>query len=133
MIGAVADTHVAVWYIFGDARLSRTALDFIEDCVERGARVGVSAISLVEVVYLIEKRRLPGPTLTRMLKALREADGVLQEIPLDSAIAEHVPRLPRHDVPDFPDRIIAATALRLDVPIISRDRKIRAAGLKTVW
>jgi PIN domain nuclease of toxin-antitoxin system len=41
--------------------------------------------------------------------------------------------IPREDVPDMPDRIIAATGLRLGVPIISRDRNIRAANLETIW
>ena len=39
----------------------------------------------------------------------------------------------RAEVPDMPDRMIAATALYLDVPVISRDSRILAASLKTVW
>jgi predicted nucleic acid-binding protein len=42
-------------------------------------------------------------------------------------------RIARSDVPDMPDRIIAATALYLAIPIISRDRKIRASDLTTIW
>ena len=37
------------------------------------------------------------------------------------------------EVPDMPDRIIAATALHLRVPIISRDGKIRASQFETIW
>jgi PIN domain nuclease of toxin-antitoxin system len=33
----------------------------------------------------------------------------------------------------MPDRIVAATAVYFDVAVISRDRRIRAASLKTVW
>jgi predicted nucleic acid-binding protein len=33
----------------------------------------------------------------------------------------------------MPDRIIAATALHLGVPVITRDRKIRASNLKSIW
>jgi predicted nucleic acid-binding protein len=36
-------------------------------------------------------------------------------------------------VPDLPDRVIAATALHLDVPLISRDHNIKLPGLKTIW
>jgi len=36
-------------------------------------------------------------------------------------------------VPDMPDRIIAATALHLDLPLVTRDRAIQAAGLKAIW
>ena len=39
----------------------------------------------------------------------------------------------RDEVPDVPDRIIAATALALGVPLFSRDRKIRASQVQTIW
>jgi predicted nucleic acid-binding protein len=42
-------------------------------------------------------------------------------------------RVRREDVPDMPDRIIAATALALDLPLVTRDGKIRAAGIRTIW
>jgi PIN domain nuclease of toxin-antitoxin system len=32
-----------------------------------------------------------------------------------------------------PDRIIAATALTLNLPLITRDAAIRAAGIETIW
>jgi PIN domain nuclease of toxin-antitoxin system len=33
----------------------------------------------------------------------------------------------------MPDRIIAATAVSLQVPIISRDGYIRASAVQTIW
>jgi PIN domain nuclease of toxin-antitoxin system len=33
----------------------------------------------------------------------------------------------------LPDRIIAATAVHLGVPVISRDRKIQSSSIATVW
>jgi hypothetical protein len=33
----------------------------------------------------------------------------------------------------MPDRMVAATAVYFDVPVISRDGGIRAASLKTIW
>jgi PIN domain nuclease of toxin-antitoxin system len=42
-------------------------------------------------------------------------------------------KIPRNEVPELPDRIIAATATLLAVPLISRDRTIRASSVKTVW
>jgi hypothetical protein len=38
----------------------------------------------------------------------------------------------RSPVPDMPGRMVAATAVYFDVPVISRDRRIRAASLKTI-
>lgn len=38
------------------------------------------------------------------------------------------------DVPDMPDRIVAATALKLGLPLLTRDRKIRLAlGTRALW
>ena len=33
----------------------------------------------------------------------------------------------------MPDRIIAATALSLNLPLVTRDGDIRASGVKTIW
>ena len=39
----------------------------------------------------------------------------------------------RNEVPDLPDRIISATAVALRVPLVSRDGKIRASQIETIW
>jgi len=36
-------------------------------------------------------------------------------------------------VPDMPDRIVAATGIHLGVPFISRDGRIRASSINTIW
>jgi PIN domain nuclease of toxin-antitoxin system len=36
-------------------------------------------------------------------------------------------------LPDLPDRIIAATALRLNLPLVTRDRKIQASQVNSIW
>jgi predicted nucleic acid-binding protein len=51
----------------------------------------------------------------------------------DCRIVEKMASIPRSQVPDMPDRIIAATALQLMVPVVSRDAKIRALNLETIW
>lgn len=131
MILAVADTHALVWALFGDARLSaaaRTALT-----VSGEDKVGVSAISLAEIVYLEEKQRLAGGTFARVAAALADPAGSLEEIPVDTAVIRTMTHVPRSDIPDLPDRIIAASAVHLGVPVISRDGKIRASQLRTIW
>jgi PIN domain nuclease of toxin-antitoxin system len=39
----------------------------------------------------------------------------------------------RTDVPYMPDRIVAARAVYFNVPVVSRDGKIRASTLHTTW
>jgi len=36
-------------------------------------------------------------------------------------------------VRDMPDRMIAATAARLGLPLVTRDRQIQSAGIATIW
>ena len=58
---------------------------------------------------------------------------VFTEITVGQEIAEAMHRIPRHEVPDLPDRVISATALHLDVPLITRDGKIRTSSVPTIW
>jgi len=133
MVSGVVDTHAYVWYLNADQRLSTTAKQFIDAATQAGNEIGVSAIVLVEVVYLVEKGRLPADMLARMIADLHSPDTVFTEIPLSIAVAQALQQVPRSDVPDMPDRIIAATALSLAVPVISRDSKIQAAQIATIW
>jgi hypothetical protein len=55
MIAGVADTHTVLWYLLKDERLSVRALDFMNKVAAAGNDIAVSAISLAEIVYLIEK------------------------------------------------------------------------------
>jgi predicted nucleic acid-binding protein len=41
--------------------------------------------------------------------------------------------IPRDAVPDMPDPIVAATAVYFGLPVISRDGRIRASNVRTVW
>ena len=95
--------------------------------------MGVSTISLSEIVYLSEKKRISPDTFKRLLEVCRDPEKVLAEIPLDSGIIEVMPKIPRSEIPDLPDRIVAATALSLSVPVITRDHKIRISQLESIW
>lgn len=133
MIRAVADTHAVIWYLYNDARLSPVARAWIEGAVEAGEQIALSTITLAEMVYLVEKGRIDAAALSRLATALDESSAVLVEIPIDRHIVQAMTRVPRTNVPDLPDRIIAATALYLGVPLVSRDSRIQASDLRAVW
>jgi PIN domain nuclease of toxin-antitoxin system len=63
MSAVVLDTHAAVWYFLGSARLSATALTAIETAINDGEPVYLPSISIIEVIYLVEKGRLPETAL----------------------------------------------------------------------
>lgn len=133
MIVAVADTHTIIWYLFNDSRLSDTARQLIETAAVNGNQIGVASITLAEIVYLTEKNRIPKQTLKQLLNAMEAENSVLIEIPLDKNVVKALVRVERKQIPDLPDRIIAATALYIQVPVISRDRKIKLSSIQTIW
>ena len=133
MIVGVADTHCVVWYLENDSRLSTPARGFFEQTALGGDEIGVSSISLVEIIYLIEKHKIASESLTRLATGLTDSQSILVEIPLNLSIARTLSRVDSAQIPDMPDRIIAATALHLSVPLISRDGRIRMSAIQTIW
>jgi PIN domain nuclease of toxin-antitoxin system len=130
---AVADTHAAIWYLFADPRLSPSAKAFMESAVSLRRKILVSTITLAEIVYLTEKSRVPTAVYDQLRRALARPQHVFAEAPLTAGIVESMRKVPRSQVPDMPDRIVAATALYFNVPVISRDSRILASDLTTIW
>jgi len=133
MPGAVADTHAVIWYLMDSPRLSPPASAQFEKCRLAGLAIGISSMSIIEIIYLVEKGRIPSSTLPLLEKQLAEPEALLEIIPISRDIASSVQQVPRAQVPDLPDRIIAATALHLGVPLISRDSSIRLSNVETIW
>jgi PIN domain nuclease of toxin-antitoxin system len=133
MPDAVTDTHALIWYLQDDRRLSVAAGACFDDCQTDGGRIRVPSICVVEIVYLSEKHRIPIDTLSAFLIELAAADTILQFAELDLSTVLALQRVPRATIPELADRIIAATAVSLGLPLISRDAAIRASGLTTIW
>jgi PIN domain nuclease of toxin-antitoxin system len=132
-MSAVLDTHTVLWYLENSGELSTLARTTIEDAVREARDVHVSAISLVETVYLVERRRLPLTALELLRAALADPNSGLFVAPLNRSVADVLQNIPRDVVPDMPDRIIAATALHLGLPLVTRDRRLQSAGIQTIW
>jgi PIN domain nuclease of toxin-antitoxin system len=100
MIAGVADTHAALWYLFGDQRLASR-----------------------------QKLHRPGSQFRPQDRSFSHQSG--RDCVSDRK--EPMRQVPRAEVRDMPDRMVAATAVYFGVPVISRDGRIRASSLKTVW
>ena len=130
---AVADTHAVIWYVMADRRLSLRAKAAIDDAAAAGDTILVSGITFVEMVYLVDKGRIDAATYEVVLEALARPRAVLVEAPVDQGIAQAMRKVPRSEVPELGDRVIAATAIAYGVPVISRDGKIRLSSVPTIW
>lgn len=132
-MSAVLDTHSVIWYLHRSTQLSPAALRAIRASVESGRPIFISAISLVETIYLAETGRVPLEALRRLDAEIKSADSGLIIQPVDEGVADSVYKIPRNLVSDMPDRIIAATALHLGLPLVTRDRRLHSAGISTIW
>ena len=82
MIAGVADTHTALWHLYGDARLSARAASFINEAANARQKIAVSSITLAELVYLVEKNRLPLSAYEELTQALADPEHVFTEAAL---------------------------------------------------
>ncbi len=133
MPGIVVDTHTIVWYLEDDPRLSVRAAEALDSATAAGDAILIPSVCLVELTYLIEKHRLPAVVRETLVQTLYDPASPCSLVPLDRAVADALRRVPRNEVPDLPDRIIAATAVALAVPLVSHDSKIRASQVQTIW
>jgi PIN domain nuclease of toxin-antitoxin system len=133
MADAVTDTHGLIWYLEDSPRLGRAARDAFDACDQGEIAIYVPTICLVEIIYLQEKGRIPGELKARLDAELQAGTSGLILADLTPDVANAVAHVPRSQVPDMPDRIIAATALYLGLPLLSRDCAIRLSEVKTIW
>lgn len=130
---AVTDTHGLIWYLQDDPRLGVQASALFDACDAGDSLIYVPTICVVEIIYLQEKGRIPAGLKRQFDRELHRGATGLVLVDLTAEIVDAIPQIPRSRVPDLPDRIIAATALHLGLPVISRDRKIRLSNIRTVW
>jgi PIN domain nuclease of toxin-antitoxin system len=130
----VTDTHALLWHLYEPSRLGRGAQVSFAEADTGTARIYVPALVIAEVIMVAEKGRIPGVTLARVvphLEAMRTSDNypstpLLPDVVLQSRTLT--------SVPDIFDRLIVAEAITRRVPLLSRDRVIRASGLvAVVW
>ncbi len=130
----VTDTHPLLWNLFTPKLLGRAAFAAFR-AVDRGqAKLYVPAIVVSEMVMVIEKGRIPNTTMQDLLDeiSLLELSPLHELLPLlhTTALASRTLTA----LPDIFDRLIVIEALRLGLPLITRDTVIRASGLvNVVW
>jgi PIN domain nuclease of toxin-antitoxin system len=126
----VLDTHAWLWWVSKPSDLSRAA----RQRIGTETRIGVSAISCLEVATAVAKKRI---TLDRdPLSWLEQALALpkLDLLPLTPAIAVKATQL-GHNFPGDPaDRVIVATAILESASLITKDSRIRDyPAVTSVW
>lgn len=133
MSDVLADTHSIVWSLFDPRRLSPAAFASLNLASQTG-RIFVSAITLVELNYLTGKKSFPYTgVLPRLVALATDPNEPIELLPLSLQVALAMDQVPRAEIPDMPDRIIAATAVAHQLPLVSADSDIQgSASLKAI-
>lgn len=132
MASVVADTHALLWMLRGTLReRSPVGADAIDQALIAKA-LHVSIGSFLDLRYLVDSGRL---TEQAFDDARSIVDGdAFTVVPLDLRVLDKMAAVPREKVPDPFDRIIAATSLTLDLPLVSADEDIQGAiSERVVW
>ncbi|MDX2009986.1 MAG: type II toxin-antitoxin system VapC family toxin [Myxococcaceae bacterium] len=124
------DTHIFVWACLEPKRLSTAA----RKALRRDSERAMADISLREIAALERAGRLSfGVALSDWLEAALEETKV-EVIPITPRIAARSVNIAAHFHGDPADRLIAATAIELDVPLMTADERLRASpALRTIW
>jgi PIN domain nuclease of toxin-antitoxin system len=125
------DTHALLWWALDPDRLSPTAAEVCERMERDGGFA--SSISLWELGIKVRNGKLDlGLSLADFVRRLTST-GVVELLPVDAAIWLRAVDLEwAHRDPA--DRVIVATALERNVPLLSKDEALRAyAGVNCVW
>lgn len=116
------DTHIWVWWINGDERLTDSQKKIIE--MNESDEVGVSIISCWEVAKLVEYNRLElNRSINEWIQLALDYPGITL-LELTPEIAIESTRLPDSFHKDPADQMIVATSRILKCPLITSDNKL---------
>ncbi len=123
------DTHALLWFVGGDAQMSARARQAIE---APGARVVVSAASAWEIATKYRLGKLDGARLL----AENFVDAVsglgFDIVPISASAAQRAGLMTAAHRDPF-DRVLAAQAVELGLPIVSADAAFDGLGVRRVW
>ena len=126
------DTHVVVWLASGDARISPPAQAAIEEARQKERAMAISDFTLFEVSLLFRKKRFD--LVISPEAFLFEIERRFVVLPITASIALQASELPSSYPKDPADRIIGATALIEDIPLLTADTQIRRSrAVPTIW
>jgi predicted nucleic acid-binding protein len=126
----VLDAHALIWYLTSDTKLgadAKAALRSIDGGTDTGL---IPIIVLAEIRYASERGRIR-QTLGAVLNELRKRRHY-RIVPFDRSVLIAAEKI--KNIPELHDRMIAATAIRNNAIVITRDPDIASSGVvKSIW
>lgn len=124
----LADTVTIIRHFSGAGSIGKRVISILDD-TERGKNyLYISVISIVEIMYLSEKRRIK-INLAETLNIINNSANysIVDLTPDIVMIAKNI------EFSELHDRLIMATAKFLEIPILTSDKEIcKIDGIKTI-
>jgi len=129
----VLDTHILIWWLNYPRKLSKKASTAIAKA-QKNYDIYVSSMSVWELCMLVEKRKLELKMgVDEWIKRVEDLSYV-QFVPVDNEIGILSVKWGKTFHGDPADRIIAATARKLEAHLVTADEKIRSfSSIETIW
>jgi PIN domain nuclease of toxin-antitoxin system len=131
---ALLDTHALVWWLAGRVRsLGRDARSFVERVDAGEAVAHIPTMALVELSEAIRRGVFTlGEPFDVFVQRLEHTPSRYRVVPLDAAVVARSHEL--FAIPERGDRLIAATAQHLGLPLVTRDPEIaRVMRGEVIW
>jgi PIN domain nuclease of toxin-antitoxin system len=128
-VRVLLDTHTLIWAKISPKSLSRQVAKIMADPLNE---IFVSAATAWEIATKVRLGKLPGAeNLERnFLETIEDSGYTL--VPIDAENGLRAGRLIADHGDPF-DRMLAAQALASDMPILSKDTKLDAFGVRRLW
>jgi PIN domain nuclease of toxin-antitoxin system len=128
-VRVLLDTHTLIWAKISPGSLSRHVAEIMADPLNE---IFVSAATAWEIATKVRLGKLPGAdSLERDFLETMEDSGYTL-LPIEAESALRAGRLIADHGDPF-DRIIAAQALAMDIPVLSTDTKLDVFGVRRLW
>ena len=128
-LNVLLDTHVFLWLTAEPDKLSRRAVELLEDS---SSEIYLSSVSVWEIVVKHSKGRLSLPEDPKIFIPRARTTYHVTPLALKEESALIGSRLPWHHQDPF-DRMLICQALSENLTILTADRQIRKYAVQTVW
>jgi PIN domain nuclease of toxin-antitoxin system len=125
----LADTVAVIRHFASVGKIGKAAKSILQDADNGKNKILISIISMVEILYLSERNRIP-LNLEEVKRKLLHLDNY-EIIDLDLDIVETAKTVQGLELHD---RLIVSTALSLNVPVLTSDQIITDSGqVDVIW
>jgi len=129
----VIDTHIVIWDALKPEMLSKKAKNAIKKANDSDGII-ISDISFWEIAMLVSKKRIEiNVPYLEFIKLVKSANNIINQ-GINPEIADISVSFPAEINADPADRIICATSVYKNIPLITADKNlIKSTLVETIW